>query len=291
MDDVRGSTQQRLFSESQQTLYLVLVIHSVVLMDFSYWTQPIGLVTGLLMAAGTVSALLALFNLVGKNRQVQGTIETLDYFPAMRVLETSIHLDEGWHGHQGGQFAFVTYEPEEGPHPYTIGSAWDPHDRRIVFITKALGDHTQSLPNRLKIGDRVTVEGPYGRFAFRDNHKRQIWIGGGIGITPFIARLKQLARAPHDQNIDLFHTITQFEQESIDRLTAKAVAANVRLHVLEDSRNGRLNGARLRAAVPDWKSASVWFCGPSGFGKALRQDLIGNGLPTRDFHQELFDMR
>ena len=43
--------------------------------------------------------------------------------------------------------------------------------------------------------------------------------------------------------------------------------------------------------APEWQSANVWFCGPAGFGQTLHQDLIARGLPSEDFHQELFDMR
>ena len=55
--------------------------------------------------------------------------------------------------------------------------------------------------------------------------------------------------------------------------------------------DGRLNGERLRKAIPDWKTASIWFCGPSAFGRAIRDDLIAHGLNPNDFHQELFQMR
>ncbi len=39
----------------------------------------------------------------------------------------------------------------------------------------------------LRTGTRVQVEGPYGRFDFRKGGARQIWLAGGIGITPFLA--------------------------------------------------------------------------------------------------------
>ncbi|MNZ95735.1 Flavohemoprotein [compost metagenome] len=61
--------------------------------------------------------------------------------------------------------------------------------------------------------------------------------------------------------------------------------------MLVSGRDGRLNAERLCQQVPDWRDASVWFCGPAGFGQALRQDLVARGLPVADFHQELFDMR
>jgi predicted ferric reductase len=43
--------------------------------------------------------------------------------------------------------------------------------------------------------------------------------------------------------------------------------------------------------VPDWLAADIWFCGPTGFGHALRRNFAAQGMQNDDFHQELFDMR
>ncbi len=284
----------RIFAKTHTIIavvYLILVFHTVVLLDFASWTQPLGIVMGMLLLAGVVSAILVLTRQVGKRRKVEGTIEEQHYFPKMKVLETLILLKVGWKGHKSGQFAFVTFDSKEGQHPYTIASDWDENNPRIMFITKALGDYTNHLPEKLNIGDKAIVEGPYGCFTFDDTAKRQIWIGGGIGITPFIARMKHLAHNRVSQPIDLFHCTTELEPDALKKLTADAAAANVNLHVIIDSRDGQLTGEKLRTIVPDWKSASVWFCGPVGFGKALHKDFLKNGLPTKNFHQELFDMR
>ena len=272
-------------------LFLVLAYHSLVLMKFAYWAQPVGWVMAVLISASVLAALLSLTGRVGARRRVGGQIESLTYYPELRVLETAIRLDAGWSGHAAGQFAFVTSNPKEGAHPYTIASAWDAAERRIVFITKALGDHTGRLRDSLHVGMPVRVEGPYGCFDFEDKKPRQIWIGAGIGITPFVARMKQLARTAGTQRIDLFHPTTDFEQAAIDKLVADAAAAGVRLHLLVGKRDGRLDGDRIRAAVPEWADASVWFCGPPAFGQALREDFVAHGLADADFHQELFQMR
>ncbi|MDO9315729.1 MAG: ferric reductase-like transmembrane domain-containing protein [Burkholderiaceae bacterium] len=272
-------------------VYLVLVFHSVVLTQFEYWSQPVGWVLAGMMAAGGVAAVLALFGRIGAGRKVQGSIETLVHYPGVDVIESRIALAPGWPGHTAGQFAFVTSDHKEGAHPYTIASAWNAQDGRITFIAKALGDHTRRLRDYLKVGMPVTVEGPYGRFVFDDSQPRQIWIGAGIGITPFIARMKHLGSVPGRAEIDLFHPTAVLDPAAIARLTADAGAAGVRLHLLVDSRDGRLDGERIRAAVPDWASASIWFCGPRRFGQALREDFVARGLPPARFHQELFEMR
>jgi len=271
--------------------YLLLVFHGIVLVKLSYWSQPVGWATALLMAAGTISALIVLAKRSGTRRHVAGRIEALTHHPEMRVLETTIRLEAGWRGHAAGQFAFVTSDRKEGAHPYTIASTWDASDRRLVFMTKELGDHTRRLPERLQVGDAVTVEGPYGSFDFRDGLPQQIWVGAGIGITPFIARMKELAKEPGQQVIDLFHSTSNISGAALDKLKADARAANIRLHLLIGGRDGRLDAERVRAAVPQWQRASVWFCGPNGFGKSLRDDLVAAGLSPSDFHQELFEMR
>ncbi|NML15766.1 ferredoxin reductase family protein [Azohydromonas caseinilytica] len=271
--------------------YLALVYHAAVLVKFSYWRQPVGWLVAALLLGGSVAALRVLAGRVGAGRKVAGVIDALEYHPALRVLESRVALQPGWPGHAAGQFAFATSDPREGAHPYTIASAWNPQERRITFITKALGDHTGRLHERLKVGMPVTVEGPYGCFDFEDGSRRQIWIGAGIGITPFVARMKQLAAQPQALPIDLFHPTAVHEASAIDKLQADARAAGVRLHLLVDAQDGRLDGPRLRATVPDWREASIWFCGPARFGQALRKDLIAHGLPPRQFHQELFQMR
>ena len=276
--------------------YLALVFHSVVLVKFSYWTQPVGLILALLMAGGTVAAALVLAGRVGARRKVRGTVIETKRYPGVDSLETVIEMAPGWPGHAAGQFAFVTVDvkdgAKDGAHPYTIASAWDAQSPRLSFITKALGDHTRALPELLRPGREVTVEGPYGRFDFEDGRERQIWVGAGIGITPFVARMQQLARrgGPRAQ-IDLFHATAQRDEAALARLRADAAAAGIRLHVLVDAEDGLLDGERIRRLVPDWAQASLWFCGPGGFGRALHADFAAQGLPARAFHQELFQMR
>jgi predicted ferric reductase len=291
----------RLFYKTHRLLaaaYLVLVFHTVVLTTFSYWTSPIGVVMAALLVAGTYAAVIVLLRLVGAARQVQGKIASLQYYPGVRALETEIEMLQDWPGHKPGQFAFATSDALEGAHPYTIASAWNDKDRRITFVTKELGDHTSRLRQKLQVGQDVKVEGPYGCFDFDNGRPRQIWIGGGIGITPFIAGMKHLARerrAHPDRprpSIDLFHTTADYDERAISKLKADAEAANIRLHVLVDARDGLLTGERIRDAVPQWREASIWFCGPTGFGEALRKDFAAQGLSVAErFHQELFAMR
>lgn len=275
--------------------YLALVFHAVVLVKFSYWTEPVGLMLAPLLIGGAWSAIIILLRRTGRERQVQGTIAATQYYPGVRALEVSVDLLPGWKGHKPGQFAFVTADAREGAHPYTIASAWDARTPRVAFIVKELGDHTSKLRDSLAAGDSITIEGPYGCFTFEDACPEQIWIGGGIGITPFVARMKHLAAAGTARAkpvIHLFHPTSTYDDAAMAKLRADAQAAGVALHVLVDARDGFLSGERIRQAVPNWRHASIWYCGPLGLANVLKRDLSAAGVSLdRNFHQELFSMR
>lgn len=271
-------------------VYLVLVFHSVVLMNFGYWSHPVGPVMALLMAGGSVAAVASLRRQVGASRRTLGTIEALVRHPDNQVLKVAIRLQGRWPGHAAGQFAFVTFDAAEGAHPFTISSAWQ-GDGRISFLIKGLGDYTRQLPDTLAVGQPVTVEGPYGRFSFAGGKARQVWVAGGIGITPFIARMQALVQAPDGRAVDLFYCTSAPDEGFIGKLRQLASQAGVGLHVLVSPRDGRLDAAGIAAAVPGWQAADFWFCGPTAFGSALRAAFCARGLRTDDFHQELFEMR
>ena len=271
-------------------VYLVLVYHSVVLMKFSYWTQGIGPVMAVLLAGGTVAAFVSLTRRVGQTRRTVAVVDEVEYHADNRVLRVAVSLQGNWPGHQAGQFAFVTLDPREGPHPFTMSSAWK-GDGKMFFLIKALGDYTNTLPATVKVGDAVQVEGPYGRFSFKGRHPRQIWVAGGIGITPFIARMQALCEQPDGKAIDLFYSTSAPDAEFIRRLRQRAEQAGVTLHVVIAAEQGRLTPQRIRELAPGWAEASVWFCGPAGFGQSLREDWVAQGRSPDDFHQELFEMR
>lgn len=271
-------------------VYLVLAYHSVVLMKFSYWSEGVGPVVALLLAGGAVAAVVSLTRRVGQTRRAVAQVDEVEYRPESRVLRVAMTLQSEWPGHQAGQFAFVTFDRNEGPHPFTMSSAWQ-GDGKLLFLIKALGDYTNALPQTVKVGDMAQVEGPYGHFSFKGSHRRQIWVAGGIGITPFIARLQALCEQPDSKAIDLFYSTSSPDAGFIQRLRQRAEQAGVTLHVVIASEHGRLTAQRMRELVPGWAEASVWFCGPAGFGQALRQDWVAQGCSADEFHQELFEMR
>jgi predicted ferric reductase len=272
-------------------LYLLLTFHAVVLAPASYWTQPIGLLLTLLILAGITASILSLTGRIGQGRRVSG--EVISVSSSADIVEVGCRLNEEWHGNRPGQFALVTFDTKEGHHPFTIASA-ERSDRTITFAIKALGDYTRTLPKQLSVGSSVQVEGPYGCFQLGrvDPYAQQIWIAGGIGITPFLAWLESLQGEGAAVSSDLHYCMDDRTSDPfVSRLKALCKALpKVNLH-LHDRQSGRLDTEALILGQDATNRMEVWFCGPKGLGESLNHSLKKNWLGNFCFHQEAFEMR
>jgi predicted ferric reductase len=283
----------RLTHLAMPVIYLMLALHAAMLAPTDYWTQPVGILLATLIAGGIYGALHSLVGRIGRKRQVNGSIVALEQ-PASDVLTVRCQLGNGWRGHRPGQFAFVTFDAKEGAHPFTIASAGR-DDRTITFQIKTLGDYTRTLGNRLEIGQAVKVEGPYGRFdmARQDSSAQQIWIAGGIGVTPFLAWLDSLQQTPSQVSADLHYcTRDRANDPFVSRLEASCVALpGIRLHIHGAQQGETLSAADVAAAQTGSRRSEIWFCGPQGLAEKLKHELGRIGQGRFRFHQEAFEMR
>lgn len=193
-----------------------------------------------------------------------------------------------------GQFAFVS--AQDGalaePHPFTIASA-PRADGTLHFGIKSLGDWTARLPTALVPGQRFRVEGPYGRFLFRKRVRRQVWLAGGIGITPFLAWAEALTDAD-TQDVALIWVVgTPAEAFAADRLSAIAARhPGLTLQIVVSQTEGRLTAQRLAALVPfAITEAELFFCGPCGLREGILAGLRAMNRPPRRLHSEAFEFR
>lgn len=261
--------------------YLAFVFHTLVLFKFDYWTQPIGYLMAALIVVGTFSAILTLIQKIGHQHTTTGTIKNITPLPENNSIELLIDAPN-WQGHQAGQFAFLHHATFSEPHPFTLAS----HSTPLRFLIKDLGDDTTHLDKKIHIGDEVNIEGAYGCFDFQDDADLQIWIATGIGITPFLARLSELAEQPISQPICLFYSHQDCSPILLNELQTYAKQANIRLILWHSPTQGRLNADIIKEQSGLTANSSIWYCGNEAFGKQLKTTFS-----TNTFHQELFAMR
>ncbi len=213
-------------------IYIVIAFHGVVLAPAGWWLQPAGVLLAVATVAGVYCACIALSGGIGRTRRYEGTVLSVKRHHG-DVLEVTCQLPKQW-SHRPGQFAFITFERFEGAHPFTINSA-DHASGQVSFAIKALGDYTTRLQTELDVGRAVTVEGPYGCFDMQlDGDSEQVWIGAGIGVTPFIAWLESLQAEPERApKATLYYCVNNAEEavfaEQLQRLAD--TVPNITLHV------------------------------------------------------------
>ena len=191
-----------------------------------------------------------------------------------------------------GQLLFIGIDdPAVGRelHPFSIASA--PGDRTLRLVIKAAGDFTGAL-RALTPGALCKVEGPYGSFwRAGADADRQVWIAGGIGITPFLSMARSL---PDDVGaIDLYYCTEDAEAAVlIDELYAVADRhPTVRVIPVAADRLGFLSATDVRAASGDLARTHVFLCGPPAMITTLRTQFQALGVPDERIHFEDFRLR
>jgi predicted ferric reductase len=240
--------------------------------------------------AGSVIALISLAGMIGRQNRHSGQVSSVSTTEA-GVLDLQVTPGKDWPGHQAGQFALLTLDRKEGPHPFTIVSDWKT-GAALRFAIKPLGDYTRSLPDRVKVGKSVTVEGPYGHFDFGDISEEQVWVAGGIGVAPFLARLEWLAaRGGAKGKVHFFYSARTASEASFPAaLEDLCWHAGVELHRHIDTVDGQVQHAEIGQFVHN--ISSVWFCGPATWARSLQANLQSHfGLPSGHFHRERFEFR
>ncbi len=193
-----------------------------------------------------------------------------------------------------GQFAFVSAfgAGMAEAHPFTIASA-PSADGSLRFCIKALGNWTRCLSDRLAPGQRLQIEGPYGRFVFRKRAKRQIWLAGGIGITPFLAWAEALTQADQQEIVLIWAVTTRTEAFAADRLVTIATRhPRLTVHIITSAEEGRLTAQRLAGLTPfPVRESEFFYCGPTSLRDAIVNGLKAVGQSPRRVYCEAFELR
>jgi len=284
----------RLFRKTHKyipAIFLIFAFHGATVPMKEHWYKYNGIYPLLLLITiGCVISFIALFQQIGKSHKIKTTIKSIEN--KNRILDILLHPVNKPLVHQAGQFAFLQFEHSKEPHPFTIASSGD-NPNELRFAIKNLGDYTKELDSHLKVGQHVIVEAPYGEFKFEDNHERQVWIAGGIGITPFLAQLEHLSNhGGTDKQIDFWYcTRGDLELQFPSSLQELCNKSGVRLHHLNSSKNEYITVDILKATIGNFNNVSIWFCGPVGLKNELKGKLKSSGFDLSYFHYENFSMR
>jgi predicted ferric reductase len=200
-----------------------------------------------------------------------------------------------------GTFVFIAVPSFKGKekelHPFSLSSS--PTERNLRVSCKQVGDFTGQLMDLAPVeaGEAKFVEvyGPFGNFTPHRfaPYRRMIWIGAGIGITPFLG-MTAFERSNNDfRRIWLYYSVRSpedavYDQELKDNVERADSYIDYTLWV--SSARGRLTAAKIVADV-ELDDYAVMLCGTTAFVASMASEFRALGLPSERIITENLQFR
>jgi predicted ferric reductase len=188
-----------------------------------------------------------------------------------------------------GQFIFIKFFDKgisSESHPFSISGAVSENNLKITV--KALGDFTNTLKN-VKVGAKAKIEGPFGEFFENRKNTKEVWLAGGVGITPFLSLARSLKNI--DNDIYLFYCLND-EAEAIFLEELKNISfKNSKFHLIVwySKERGRINVDAIEKLVNGILHTDIYLCGPPIFMTSLESQFINKGVDKNNIYFEEFN--
>ena len=160
------------------------------------------------------------------------------------------------------------------------------HRYRIAVLRDASSrGGSVAVHSQLQVGAMLDIGAPRNLFALAASAPHHLLLAGGIGITPLLAMVEQLAA--QGGSFTLHHATRSRERTPfMTQLAAKPYAARVHYHFDDGPEPQRLDiGATLRVAQAD---SHLYVCGPTGFMSAVLAQARVMGWDETRVHREYF---
>ena len=157
-----------------------------------------------------------------------------------------------------GQFAFIKIKAEglsQEPHPFSISGV---DDKYIYFTIKSLGDFTKKMTETDLVYANISVTKPFGKMTFKTKHKHQVFVAGGIGLTPFLSYLRSTPVI--ESNVHLYYSVRNIDEavhiETLQEIARENEMFTFTLH--DTSVDGYLSVQNLEFE----HNSILYMCGP-----------------------------
>ena len=183
---------------------------------------------------------------------------------------------------------------------YSISSS--PAQRDYVDLTvrrEPRGAVSRHMDDLLKVGDRIDMGGPVGKFTFTGAEADSIvLLSAGVGITPMMSIARYLTEQSWPGDIFFVYTCHVLADYIFaDQLTALA-RQNPKLHLLVTiskpegtdwkGPRGRITKEWLEQSIPDLAARRVHVCGPPSMMEAAKAMLTELGVAPERLKTESF---
>jgi 3-ketosteroid 9alpha-monooxygenase subunit B len=197
--------------------------------------------------------------------------------------------------YRSGQF--LTLRVDCGGKPtercYSLSSAPDCDPVHKVTVKRVAGGPVSTFLNeRLRVGDRLEVKGPEGRFVLDRADGPLLLFAGGSGITPVISIVKTALATTSRRATLLYANRNQASvifRAELERLQGAYPGRLQVVHRFDDV-HGVLDEATVRGLVAGQRDASVFVCGPAPFMALVERVAVAAGASPDRLRIERFTL-
>lgn len=206
-----------------------------------------------------------------------------------------------------GQYYYFTIPVMKYPDPrgntrhFTISSS--PTEGSILRITTRIRPESgyKKTLDELPIGSVIDGEGPNGTFILDESTKNSnVFIAGGIGITPFRSIIKYVVDKKLGTNIHLIYSNSTPEEITFRKELEEWMGANPNIKIdmtishPEESKEqwtgltGRVDDVMIKKLIYDIENPTFWVCGPPAMIDAMELVLGKMGITSDHIRSEKF---
>lgn len=177
---------------------------------------------------------------------------------------------------------------------FTIASA--PSDMDLVLAMRVRNSNFKHACYALKSGDAIMVRSPAGAL-WEASAAPQVWLSGGIGITPFRSIIRELIHQSAALNITHIHSdrsrasvpfLQEFESYATEHKGFRFFPTMTRESV-QGGLSGRITGNMIAPHAPQYPESHFFVVGTDSFVASMRQTLAELGVPAAHVRTERFD--
>jgi len=171
-------------------------------------------------------------------------------------------------------------------HPFSFSTNFN--GRFLRFTFKQLGDFTNRLPE-IPLNTPVLIDGPLGNFTLHPNNLPNLFIAGGVGITPIRSLLEQSCSS--SSNNFLIYTnknpASVIFQKELDNFVCQN---KLKIDYTFTNTQARINQSFLSNLIGSNFNQNIYICGPRELITSCTKYLISLGVPQQNIHSESFTL-
>jgi ferredoxin-NADP reductase/MOSC domain-containing protein YiiM len=205
-----------------------------------------------------------------------------------------------------GQYLTLRLRPDGPDRPpvirsYSLSSIGDANGYRISVKLEPHGAGSEFLHWHIHEGDVIDAAAPRGSFLARDHQRPVVLISAGIGATPVLAMLQELARMRSAREVWWLHGARNSREQAFAREADQLLGSLTNAHRIvayssplpgdlpgrDFDISGRLSVQTIEAArIP--VDADYYLCGPDAFMRTISAGLTARGVPPEQVATEIF---